>query len=104
MRIQNTIFNLANSLMGRKFFLSILGILAVAKMYEAQIAELQDVLLVAVDLTGEHQSRALSDVAYAGSNAFIYAVLSVALIIGCGAIAQALSDRGATLEGDAPTE
>jgi len=98
MMIKTTIFNLANSLMGRKFFLAILGILAVAKMYEAVIKETEPVLLAALDLTGDAQAHVLADVAIANSCSFGYAVAAVAAIIGFGAIAQAIGDKG-TLQG-----
>lgn len=99
MMIKNTIFNLANSLMGRKFFLAILGVLSIAKMYEAQLAEMEPILIAALDLTGDAQAHVLAEVTIATGNAFGYAVASVAGVIGLSAIAQALSDKGDTLQG-----
>lgn len=101
MMLKTTIFNVANSLMGRKFFLAIFGVLAIAKMYEAQIAELENVLMATLDLVGDNQTVALSDIAFATSNAFGFAVGSVALIISAAAISQAVSDKGSTIEGPA---
>ena len=105
MRIKDTIFNIANSLTGRKFFLAILGVLAVAKMYEAQIAELQTVLLAALDLTSDiARADALRTVGAAQANAFGYAAGAVAAIIGLGAIAQAISDKGALVQDSGTVE